>query len=136
MLGPNAQKVIEYRQKYPCITTVEIALKVGVSPQRVQAILSKYGLPTKGATRPCRVCGKQCRSQNKTRICPECRHAAVWIQIECHTCGKLFPIRAKRLLNNYSHGSENVHCSKECYRVANKKPRKRKKVRAGSPGQM
>jgi len=117
MLSPKSQAVISYREKYPCVSEVDIGDKFEISKQRVSQILKRAGLrgPSvkHGQRTKCPVCGLHKSPQGGLcRACYKERHLVTCI---CANCGKVFERRQCDVLRNAAHGADDFYCSKTCW---------------------
>ena len=98
---PNTRKqVIELRSANLSMTGSEIAMKVGISRQRVFQILQREGLPTghpiKKLQYQCPVCGN---ISPRKFCCNKCKKKWQQVPIVCTRCGKLFLRKLTRVIS-------------------------------------
>lgn len=70
----------------------------------------------------CEVCGKQFKStSNKGKYCSdECKIKALYTQVECSNCGKLF-LAQNRYIKDYNEGKRRgLYCSRQCVNQSNR----------------
>lgn len=79
-------------------TQTEVAGIVGVSRQRVEQLVRKYGLSFRdgrlGQPLLCSRCGAQTQSKASPPVCRTCLDKGAWIEVPCLTCGE--PVRTRR----------------------------------------
>src|SRR3990172_5421896 len=110
--GSTVQLAVLLRRTNPCATLEQIAVKIGVTRQRVEQILRRASLPTKHWIKPknnyeCPGCRKPLR--RLTSRCPCLIGTFV-----CDICGKEIQRRVSFQRALFKRGYKHIFCSEAC----------------------
>ena len=112
-------EAIALKESQPYLTLPAIAMKLGVTKQRIFRILKEEGLPTKGLYQRkrlvyCPVCHSP--TPNKQKVCPgKCREDIKFVWVECEFCHLNFQRKKRIIKDSYRRGYLHIFCSKSCY---------------------
>ena len=119
LIGETYREVRNLRKNNVFLSSEDIAKKVGVTRQRVRAILLKEGLSTKAVTKKTVTYCKYCQNPtpNGQVVCPgKCRETHYYTFVNCRSCLKkirylksYMKTRIKFNMNRY------FYCSRACY---------------------
>ena len=112
----SKNKAVVLRNEHPDWTLLQIGNEIGITKQRVWAILRTSNVPTKKIyNRPkCPQCGVSIPHDRK--LCQSCRDEFYWAYVPCSACGK--EIRMLKKLHKYYMnriGNKNTYCCRTCY---------------------
>lgn len=115
-ISDTTKRAIEIRQKSPCLSSQDIAKKLGVSRERIRQILSRENLPVRRVRTfkyKCNHCGKP--TNNRLFCSMKCQSDYHTISLTCDFCGKLFNRKSYAEQRNIRiHNSELIFCTKQC----------------------
>ena len=112
-------KAIALKESQPYLTLPAIAMKLGVTKQRIFRILKEEGLPTKGLYQRkklvyCPVCNSP--TPNKQKVCPgQCKEDIKFLWVSCEFCHFKFRRKMRIIKDSYRRGYFHIFCSKSCY---------------------
>ena len=117
--GKTYIEVCKLRRNNVFLTMEDIAKEVGVSRQRVRAILLKEKLPTKSVTKRTAVYCKVCKNPtpNGQVVCPgKCREEHYYTYVECRTCNRKIRYLKSYMKTRIKFGMNRYfYCSRECF---------------------
>jgi hypothetical protein len=114
----KSMEIIEYRKNNPCLTGQAIALKFGVSRERIRQILAQANLQTKRTVQTyyCNGCGTQIKKNNLSGYCLKCLGENRRVSLVCDVCGKLF-IRNQEQILSKGQPHTGYYCSRRCFGI-------------------
>jgi len=124
LIGDTYREVRKLRRDNIFLSNEAIAKQVGVTRQRVRAILIKERLPTKAVTKKTVAYCKTCQNPtpNGQVVCPgKCREELYYTKVNCRSCYReirylksYMKTRIKFNMNRY------FYCSRKCYYAGKK----------------
>lgn len=119
-IGPVRIKAIALRKSDPHLTLEAIAIKCGVTKQRIYKIFKDEGIKKFSKAFPsCKTCGIMLDSYS-AKFCNErCKTNKYFVKRPCSACGKSITMRRYILKYKLSQEQYNFYCTRTCYNRRN-----------------